>query len=79
MLCVRVLSCELRPFKKQLEKESPWEGRQGLGAALGSCGALGRRCRGWQQELPCSPRGQRLLGAAVSDSRMNFFGIRGGQ
>lgn len=41
----------LCPFRKQLEKESPWKGEQGLGAALGSCGSvLGRRCKGWLEE-----------------------------
>lgn len=33
LLCVRVLGCVLRPLKKQLEKESPWGGRQGLRGA----------------------------------------------
>lgn len=45
---------------------SSWK-RRALGEGGRGCGALGRRCRGWQQESPpCSPQGQRLLGGTVS-------------
>ena len=76
LFCVRVLSCMLCPFKKQLEKESPWKGQQGVGAALGSYGAcLGEKIPGLaglaggesQCSLGgCSPQGQRPLRGAVS-------------